>query len=147
MSLVDSPKPEYLQEGGPSEKKAPWLRRHFWLVTLVVLNLALGTIIVGTLITRPDLFRASGRIAGQVVSAQGSPVRDAQVFISSAERWVMVDSEGRFAAEQIPVGPTVVIVVRLPQSDGTGGAPYSRAVTIARGQTVDLGTVLLIDAP
>lgn len=147
MSLVDSPKPEYLQEGGPSEKKAPWLRRHFWKLTLVLLNLALATVIVTTVMTRPDLFRASGGLTGQVVSAQGSPVRDAQVFISSAERWVTVDGQGRFAVERIPAGPTVVIVVKLPQSNGVGGEPSSQAVTIVRNETLDLGTLVLIDAP
>jgi hypothetical protein len=143
MSLVDSPKPDYLQAGGPSEKKAPWVRRHFWKVTLALLNLGVAAVIIATVVTRPDLFRAYGGVSGQVVDAQGSPVTDAQIFVSSAERWLAVDSVGRFTLDRVPVGPTLVLVVHSPQGTSAGAPPISQAVIIVRGRTVDVGTLLI----
>jgi hypothetical protein len=145
MSMVDSPDPDYLEKGGPSEKKAPWLLRYGWRLTLIILNVTLLGIVM-LLIIQPDFLKANGGLTGQVVNADGSPLPNAVVFVTSAERWVPVDSQGRFAFEGIPAGQTLVLVVIQSDTTSMSGPPWSQAVTVPVGQTADLGALVIADS-
>jgi Carboxypeptidase regulatory-like domain len=147
MNMVDSPDPDYLQKGGPSEKKAHWLKRNGARLALIVLNVALAGAVVFLLVTRPDLLQAYGGLSGQVVNAEGSPLSNAQVFISSAERWVTVDANGRFAVDRLPAGQTLILVVLQSENNSVGGPLLSQAVTIPADQTAELGALVLADTP
>ena len=147
MNLVDSPNLDYLETGGPSEKLPPWWRRHFFQLTLVGLNVLLALFIVTLLLSQPALLRPTGALKGRIVNAQGSPLPRAQIFVISAERWAAVDSQGHFLMDRVPTGNTAVMIISTSPDKPPTGPPLSGLVTIVAGQTLDLGTVSLADAP
>ena len=147
MKLVDSPNPDYLETGGPSEKRPPWWRRHVLQLTLVGLNVLLALFIGALLLSQPALLRPTGALKGQIVNGQGGPLPQAQIFVISAERWAAVDGQGRFLMDRVPVGQTAVMIVSTSPDKPPTGPPLSGMVTIVAGQTLDLGTVSLSNAP
>lgn len=147
MNLVDSPKLDYQETGGPSEKQAPWWRRHFFQLTLIGLNVILGGIIIALLLAQPELLRPSGSLVGRIVNMQGSPLPEAQIFVSSAERWATVNDQGQFVIDHVPAGETLVLIVSSSPNQPPKGPPLSATITIPAGGTFDVGTVALEDAP
>jgi hypothetical protein len=147
MNTVDSPELDYQEKGGPSEKQAPWWRRHLFQLVLGGLNLILIILVAGLLLSQPGLFEPTGSLTGRVVNARGYPIAQAQVFVISAERWVAVDAHGRFVIDRVPVGETVVLIVDAPPSVPPTAPPVGALVNIVARQTVDLGIVALAHAP
>src|SRR5262245_2997486 len=133
MSLVDSPTPDYLEKGGPSEKRPPWWRRHVRQLILVGLNVIVLVLIAGMLLSRPELLRPSGSLTGRIVNEQGSPLPAAEIFVVSAERWANVDDQGKFAMDRIPAGETAVLFVSSSPDQPPKGPPSSAVVTIPAG--------------
>ena len=147
MPLVDSPSLDYLETGGPSEKQAPWWRRHIMQLLLVALNVLLAIVVAGIVLAQPELLRPSGSLVGRVVDAQGNALPQAQLFLVSANRWVTVDGEGRFVVDRIPPGETAVLFVSSSPDLPPQGPPLSALVTIPSGQTLDVGIMALPPAP
>jgi TonB-linked SusC/RagA family outer membrane protein len=73
----------------------------------------------------------TGSVVGRVVDGQtGQPVPTAQVAVTGTSLGVLVDAEGRFRIDNVPVGPREIRAIRI------GYQPASASVTVVVGSPV-----------
>ncbi|MHB1192948.1 MAG: SusC/RagA family TonB-linked outer membrane protein [Longimicrobiales bacterium] len=107
---------------------APYATAHLsrWRLVLpgLALALALGAAPVSA---------QTGIIVGRVIDGQsGRPVPTAQVSVAGTQLGALVDAEGRFRIERVPVGTREVRAIRI------GYNSASATVTVAAGQPVSV---------
>ena len=78
----------------------------------------------------------TGRIAGRVTLADGTPVRGATVTLEGTDLRVITDTAGRFHVTGVPAGPHVLLVRRI------GYAPARIAITLPAGGLVTVNVTL-----
>lgn len=112
MDFVDSPRPEYTNDGKPRERTSNLtIIRRLLIGTVLVISLILNIILWSA--GRPLAANDPGVLRGTVVTTTGAPVAGALVFLSDApERMVTTNSDGAFLLENAPSGPQTLVVVR-----------------------------------
>jgi len=94
---------------------------------------SLSTIVLGLALFASPASGQTGSVLGRVVDGQtGQPIATAQVVISGTTLGVLVDAEGRFRIDNVPVGVREVRAVRI------GYLPATATVTVSAGAPVSV---------
>ncbi|MEO1631747.1 MAG: carboxypeptidase-like regulatory domain-containing protein, partial [Bacteroidota bacterium] len=101
------------------------------------LLLLLSVLLVGVLFT-PDSMAQTGRIIGQVVDAEGTPLPGANVRIDNSTLGAASDLDGNFAVRGVPAGARTLLVTLV------GYQRAEREVDVPAGGEVEV-TVTLSD--
>ncbi len=81
----------------------------------------------------PSLQAQTGSIVGRVIDGQtGRPIQTAQVAVAGTSLGALVDNEGRFRIDNVPVGTHEVRAIRI------GYQPASVSVTVSVGNPVSV---------
>ncbi len=92
---------------------SPHVRPVRWILPAIAFALA-------SALTAPSLAAQTGNVTGRVLDAgTGRPVSTAQVTIVGTSLGAIVDAQGRFRIERVPVGTREVRAIRIGYQNAT----------------------------
>ncbi len=106
--------------------ESPHIRPLRWILPAIAVALAAA-------LTAPSVAAQTGNVTGRVLDAgTGRPVSTAQVTIVGTSLGAIVDAQGRFRIERVPVGTREVRAIRI------GYQNASATITVQAGADVDV---------